>query len=490
MNRISFIPVLILGMFLNSFLFAEIIDIERAQKVAENKISQLTDQSEFQIKNKQSIFHGDEALFFVFELSPVGYIVISADTDLPPVIAYSFENNFTQTGDGQNPLKSMLLADLTMRKNNLSNLPEELILRRNKQWKELAQTNSVTLKKKGKQKDEILIQTNWGQGAPYNNFCPMDPVTNQRSIAGCPAVAMAQIVNYYQTLNETILNDLEDDYYHSYAGRNYWIDDDYEDRDFPNFSQLNAYLDTLEQCWIDQSTLKANEMAAMNFACGIAAKQVYTSEASGTFGVDQAYDAYLRFGFNEAILMDDSDTSMYTILAQNIMEGRPAHLAVVDPGWTMGHNVVVDGYTDEGYFHLNFGWNGSYNGFYLLPDEIPYGLTVIEGVVLNIGYPPVYTADDQTSIKYSENLITISPNPAHDYICIHYTLECNEDVAIQISDQKGALIYNSIIKGTNKGRNKIMIDFNQMNFPELKSGIYFCTIRSSQQTYSDKFIVR
>jgi hypothetical protein len=50
----------------------------------------------------------------------------------------------------------------------------------------------------------------------------------------------------------------------------------------------------------------------------------------------------------------------------------------------MGHNVVVDGYNTNDYFHLNFGWGGSYNGWYLLPDEIPYGLTVVEGVILDI----------------------------------------------------------------------------------------------------------
>jgi len=50
----------------------------------------------------------------------------------------------------------------------------------------------------------------------------------------------------------------------------------------------------------------------------------------------------------------------------------------------MGHNVVIDGYNTDEYFHLNFGWGGTYNGWYLLPDEIPYGLTVIEGAIVDI----------------------------------------------------------------------------------------------------------
>ncbi|OQX70465.1 MAG: hypothetical protein B6D62_05015 [Candidatus Cloacimonas sp. 4484_275] len=68
----------------------------------------------------------------------------------------------------------------------------------------------------------------------------------------------------------------------------------------------------------------------------------------------------------------------------NIIEAFPVHLAVVNQNWTMGHNVVIDGYNTDEYFHLNFGWGGTYNGWYLLPDEIPYGLTVIEGAIVDI----------------------------------------------------------------------------------------------------------
>ncbi len=43
------------------------------------------------------------------------------------------------------------------------------------------------------------LLTNWNQNAPYNNFCPLDLVNGGRSVAGCPAVAMAQILNYHNT---------------------------------------------------------------------------------------------------------------------------------------------------------------------------------------------------------------------------------------------------------------------------------------------------
>jgi len=485
----SFSSVLLIFCFLfQNPLFAEFVEINTARQVAENKIDLKAPNSGFTIKFEKAFYTEGETqvLFYVFELNPQGYMVISADTDLPPVIAYSFNSNNTASGNLQNPLIELLLADLQNRMKNIPIITKYIIMQRNFEWENLVQgIDEISFEKSY----GPYIQTAWGQGSPYKNFCPMDPVTNERSIAGCPAVAMAQIVNYYATINETVFTDM-DDYYHSYAGRNYWIDDEYEDLDFPPFPQLNMYLDTLVESWQNQTSLKDNEKAALNFACGVAAKQVYTSSASGTFGVNQAFDAYLRLGFSEAILLDDNDTSLYTQLTQNMIDGRPAHLAVVDEGWTMGHNVVVDGYDIGGFYHLNFGWNGSYNGYYLLPDEIPYGLTVIEGLILNIGYPPVYTNAPNFNTQLNPGEIKIFPNPANDHIYINYSISATEPVSIYIYSLNGNLVTTLIDENPKDGLNTVRLDFNGLDKPELQPVIYFCKLNTKNGTQTGKFIIR
>ncbi|OQX78835.1 MAG: hypothetical protein B6D61_04605, partial [Bacteroidetes bacterium 4484_249] len=397
-NKMNHFRVVLMAIivFIFTTAFSEPVNYFTAKQVAIKKIAELNVSNHFSVVDYKHVFTGEtgQKLFYIFEISPQGYIVVTAETDLPPVIAYSFDNNYSLPNRDNNPLINTLLADIKLRIENISNLPDEIIRQRNKSWqsiidKETDNTSSVLFQQwppEGSTSTGGWLETNWTQSAPYNNFCPMDPVTGSRSVAGCPAVAMAMIVNYYETINGTVFTDA-DDYYHSYAGRNYWIDDDYEEQDFPSFPTLNAYLDTLVNCYINQTSLKENEKAAITFACGVAATQVYTSNVSGTFGVSQAYDAYMKFGFQDAILLTDNDSSFYTKLSQNMMDARPVHLAVVDPPGTMGHNVVVDGYNTEDYYHLNFGWGGSYNGWYLLPDEIPYGLTVIEGAVLDIAFP-------------------------------------------------------------------------------------------------------
>lgn len=479
--------ILVTGLFSPIFLSAESVDVHKAKQVAENKLELLKPSSECIIISEKSFFvEGlNHPLFYVFELDPQGYIVISAETDLPPIIAYSFESNYSIPGNHHNPLDKLLKADLQNRLKNIPNIPDEIISERKLEWIRLIQAEPGEC---GGKALGPYIQTDWGQGQPYNNLCPMDPVTNERSIAGCPAVALAQIINYYETINESVFTDA-DDYYHSYAGRNYWIDDDFVAIDFPSFPQLNTYLDTLELCWQNQAPLKENEKAAINFACGVAAKQVYTSSIAGTFGVNQAFEAYIRLGFSEAKLIGENDTSLYTQLLQNMMDGRPAHLAVVDEAGTMGHNLIVDGY-DDGYYHLNLGWNGSYNGYYLLPDEIPYGLTVIEGLILNIAFPPVYTSVSNAYDLSGFEEIRIYPNPAQDYIKVDFTLKDPGSVEIFIYSLDGSLVGISLKENLKEGLNTIHFDINNGNAKNLHTGMYFCQLRSGEKILKGKFVVR
>lgn len=470
------------------------VDVTTASQIAKGKIMSLGKASLFSISSNEIVVQKDFVICYVFKLEPAGFMIVAADDNLPPVLAYDFSTDFPIDVERNNSVLQLIISDLNLRQANVSRLPEQVLLKRKEAWKQL-------LKAEGNFKPGVLFQqwppegttstggwlaTNWTQSPPYNNFCPMDPVTNNRSVAGCPATAMAQIVNYYQTINNTVFSD-NDDYHHNYAGRNYWIDDDYVEIDFPCFPDLNAYFDTVTMSFESGSALKNNEKAALTFGCGVAAHQVYTSQASGTFGVDQAEQAYLRFGFSNALLLDGTDTSLYTHLAQNIMEARPAHLAVVDPGWTMGHNVVADGYNTDDYFHLNFGWGGSYNGWYLLPDEIPYGLTVIEGLVVDIAYAPVNTGFVNST--ETDPSFKIYPNPAREFIHVEIEVSKTAPISIEIFNASGCKIISVQKEITRLGVFKDQIDLKSY-YPNLTTGLYLCQLRTDDRVVTQQFVVK
>ena len=328
-----------------------------------------------------------DILCYAFDLHPQGYIVVPAYKILPPVLAYSFTSSFSKAGT---LLYDLIKADINLRLNHISEISEKIKKENMDSWNFYLDYDSLILEdtticqwpEQGTTISGGWIDTKWDQNSPFNDFCPIDLATGKRSVAGCPAVAIAQILNYHQTTNYIQFND-SDDYYHSYGGNNYWIDNDHETYDFPSFPQLNSYLDSLVLKYQNQKKLSNEDKAALVFACGVAAKQVYHPDVSGTFGVNQAYQAYLRFSFDDCKLIYD-DPDLYEQVQENIINGLPVHLAVVDEAWQTGHNLVIDGYKDDGFYHLNFGWGGFYDGWYKLPQGLPYNLTVIEGVIVDI----------------------------------------------------------------------------------------------------------
>lgn len=492
MKKTQTLIVIIISLILSTGLEAQHIELSIAQKVAISKINNLGYSDSFQLKSNPKTYCEQEgnSLFHAFELEPIGYIIVSANQLLPPIIAYSFTNNYKSKEFQESALVDLVYKDLNQRMQYIDKISQCNKDSRAILWDQLINNSSLTNKKfdqwppAGTTSTGGWLETNWSQSAPYNNFCPMDPVTNQRSVAGCPSVAISMLINYYETLNEVQFNDTEDDYYHSYSGRNYWVDDDFEEIDFMTFPDINAYFDTIADSYLSNSPLKPDEKSALVWACGVAAKQVYTSSISGTFGVNQAYDAFLRFGFNDAILLGEDDPSILEHFAQNMIEARPTLLAVVDPG-VAGHNLVTDGYNTDGYYHLNFGWGGSYNGWYLIPDEIPYNLTVFEGVIVDIAYPPVNTFVAESNSEFSE--IQIYPNPASDNITLDFNSEVSSDLQLEIVDLNGKICFQKQINRL-VANQKVIIQNKEIG--RLSSGVYFCNIKSEENIITKKIIIQ
>jgi hypothetical protein len=333
---------------------------------------------------------GGALLAWAFELEPAGYVIVSADDILPPVIAYSYTDGL-EGPDGSFGMTDLVRLDLGQRLALADQVPAGEIEHNRMQWVRctsgVVPSNLDPLEQwppAGWTPTGGWLEENWTQSAPYNAYCPMDLIAGSRSAAGCPAVAMGMIVDNLETAMSMYFTDA-DDYYHNYH-EYYWIDDDYVAHDFPSWSELNSLLDTLESHYVSSTPLTDSDKAALVAACGFACKQVFTASVSGTFGVDQAYDAYVRFGFWDCELLYDSSDSLFEKLSSNMMTANCAHLAIIDEGPNYGHNVVLDGYNTDDFYHINFGWGGSYNGWYQFPlTGMPYQMNIIEGIVLNIG---------------------------------------------------------------------------------------------------------
>lgn len=448
---------------------AQITNINDAQFLASAFLNYKN--SNTSIGRIQSISDERNLSAFLVSLEPKGFLVLPADQRLCPILAYSFIGDDKYQSTEWRTFLSLIKNDINARthlaeKNNWPINTERLeLLNGKKQDKLFEQWPPV-----GSTSTEGWLETNWTQSAPYNQMCPMDLNTNQRSLAGCPAVAMSMIVNYNQNIYGLQLDD-GDKYYHNFGtGNQYMIDDAHVERDFPSFPELNMHLDQIESKFQSGAALSNDLIAALNFACGVAAHQVFSSSVSGTFGIEQAHEAWLRFGYDTCKLVYPSDFTLIGRLIKNMKAAYPAHLGLVDgPPITVGHNVVVDGYNTDNFFHFNFGWGGSANAWYNMPPQsIPYNLTTIEGIILDI-------AGWNQNVQITEldiPVLKIYPIPAYNqvFIPIYNQMGFKE---LNIYSLDGMLLIN------------MNLDFSSLNsidISTLSSGCYFINIEGFKTT--------
>lgn len=455
--------------------FAAGIGPEASLRAVEARLDRDGAGSEYSIGGFVPVTADDGTLLArAFELLPSGYVIVTANDALPPVLAYSYEG--TLTGP-PNSFGVMDLArrDLGRRLELLESTSEETVARNRELWAAFSGGPPCALEPltqwppAGTTPTGGWLWENWTQGSPYNAYCPMDNIAGARSVAGCPAVAMGMIVDNLETAMSVNFTDA-DDYYHNYH-EYYWIDDDHEAHDFPSWPELNALLDVLESHYESGTPLTDSDKAALVVACGFACKQVFTASVSGTFGVGQAYDAYVRFGFWDCELLYESSDSLFEKLSQNMMWANCAHLAIIDEGPNYGHNVVLDGYNTDDYYHINFGWGGAYNGWYHFPlTGMPYGMNIIEGVVLNIGVGMTGVEEDPAG-PGSPIALEVVANPARGEARFELLLDEPGFARLEVFDLSGRLVAAPASGDFSEGSH--LISWNPGSAP---SGVYVALV--------------
>jgi len=340
-------------------------------------------------------------LAYVAELSPRGFVATSADTDITPIVAYSFRSSFPPEQDRKNPLCRLLKEDMKQRlslvsrdpghgtraeNNNLWNFYVHEDTGQSAGYREVVSVSDTFQQwpQKNTTPTGGWLETAWHQRPPYNNFCPLDPVDSKRSYVGCVATAMAQLANYHQQCN---IHFDERYSYITYGGIN--IDSDSSRYDFPSFEELNKYLAALRVKYSRQTEPNNTDAAALSFACGIATLTDYSSEGSGASPFDLQEALLDKFGFYSAEMTGGLSGEFYHVLQENIINQLPAVLGISPPDGFGGHALICDGYNTNGEYHLNFGWGSATpseitEAWYHLPSDLPSYCSVVAETILNV----------------------------------------------------------------------------------------------------------
>ena len=387
------IIILVMAIFVTFNLFAIKQNLASAQKVAQTKL-ELNNDSNFSLGQTTNITDDNgNVLAYLFNLNPQGFILVSNDSDIMPIIGYSFRNNFSTQSSDLNNGYLFVKKNMELQNKAISLMKSDLKTKANVLWNHYVSNDENYFNTRdrsiyppeGYSSTGGWIDAQWNQQYPWNQYCPYDNQHGGRSYTGCVATAMAQILYYHRYVGDASFND-SDDYSSTYTSPYIHIDDDWNTCDFPNFPTLNNYLDDVRSAFAGETPFTDEMMATMSFACGVATDMSYSSSDGSGTQTSKVYTALLqKFDYDTAMYKYGSASNFYTLLNADMLAGRPAELGIIEQGAPYGHAIVADGYNSaDDTYHLNMGWAGSSDGWYTLPAGMPAGFNVISSGVVNI----------------------------------------------------------------------------------------------------------
>lgn len=302
------------------------------------------------------------APYYIFNSSDNnGFVIVAGDDDSESILGYSNSGSF-----------------------NYDNAPEGL-----KDLLETYTTHVPTSQNTGTRATEWkavapMLTTKWGQNYPYNQSCPIF-FNGERCLTGCVATAMAQVLYYfYKKYPDKVIKELPRDI------PAYECEKDWEGyghlsvEGIPQGTQIDwknmcdeidgassnvtikAVSDLLYYC---ATSIKSDFSDFSNNGTGARFLSSNARDANGTpiiVGADYSLWKYFEFNNNS----DKAETKIIPnnwidLIYNEMINQRPVIFSGKDIE-DNGHSFIIDGCSTEKMFHINWGWEGNYNGFYKL----------------------------------------------------------------------------------------------------------------------------
>jgi len=348
--------------------------------------------------------------YYVFNItSTKGFVIVAADDNLNPIMAYSTESNYGMVTKHQMPKQiSSWMGGYTKKvaasiKNN-TKATQEI----KSKWQQLLQPIPKThyqLFGGGTSIISPLLPTLWdqlsedtGSLVTYNVLCPYDKKFNENTLTGCVATATAQVMRYWKYPAKGIGK-------HSYTPASY----PYLGTQTVNFDSTNFdWASMPSTLGLNSTPTQINAVAKLMYVCGVSVNMDYgvsQVDGSGSYEINYgsnysntAQDALVNyFNYDNGIKGlqrgNYTDSVWIDILKSELNAKRP--IIYGGSGNQGGHCFVADGYDNTNFFHFNWGWSGYYNGYFDISNLSPGGDTFNVGQNAIIGIQP--------KIKYNAN---------------------------------------------------------------------------------------
>ncbi len=331
------------------------------------------DKADYKIKTSQTNYFKNKATFYVINFEKGGFVIVSGDYRVKPILGYSLTNSFPKKIN--NPVVRKWLE-------NYSKEIDYIVSEKIDNTQTLDKWDDILNEKfsKGGKAVNKLLTTTWDQGSGYNSDCPSGTVT------GCVATAMAQIMNYHE-------------YPATGVGWHRYV--------HPQYGEQKAYFENGNYNWANMSDDTGNEhVAKLMYHCGVAVDMDFGTSAAGgssssTGDVPYILANYFKYdqGIDYVARSEYTDAEWINLLKAEIDASRPIQYR--GNGDDGGHSFVLDGYTDNDEFHFNWGWSGSGDGNYVIGTLNPQSFEFNENNAAVIGIQPPGNEDFLFVRKYS-----------------------------------------------------------------------------------------
>lgn len=286
-----------------------------------------------------------DAQYYIFSSSDNnGFVIVSGDDQLTPVIGYSDNCN---AGEMPAALKDMLAVYAMYVDDVRAGIVEPV----------------MSSAKESYPRVEPLLETSWNQSAPYNNYCPMDG--SQKTPTGCTATAISQVMKFHEwpekpTKAITWTN--------NFTGKNETIDITQHTYDWGNM--LPHYRD-------GYNNVQADAVAQLMVDVGKAIQSSYGAGGTGATSSNAARALVNVFDYSPALFV--AERNEYTheeymgLIVESLQNREPLPYFGYGQNYAAGHAFVCDGIDTNGYLHIDWGWDGQYNGWFDVGSMSPGG---------------------------------------------------------------------------------------------------------------------
>lgn len=351
---------LLLGLMLlwSSALFGAVVPLNTAKNVGYHYLIQnggtLTSANELKLLYTTSAATGD---LYVFGNDHC-FVIVSGDDAVVPVLAYSNSNTFKadhMPAGLINTLQGYSRQIDYVVSNRIAATPAITA-----QWQDLKLSRATGAAAKTTAVSPLL-STTWDQFPYYNALCPADAAAGPfggHVVSGCVATAMSQVMKFWSWPATGIG-------IHSYSTSSY--------------GTLSANFGATTYNWsaMPNSVSAPNtEVARLMFHAGVSVDMQYTASESGAYVTEMAspitncaeYALKTYFNYKPTLhgeaRSDYSDVTWISMLQAELNAGRP--IICDGSGTAGGHCFIYDGYDASNKFHVNWGWSGASDGYYLI----------------------------------------------------------------------------------------------------------------------------